>query len=189
MEGAKARVREHTIALIGLMGAGKTTIGRRLAQALHMPFKDADSEIEAAAGRSISEIFEDFGEPQFRDGERRVIARLLDGPPHVLATGGGAFMHEETRDIMSQKSISVWLRADLDLLVKRVSRRNHRPLLKNRDPHTVMQALMEERYPVYAKADVIVDTNDAPHDNVVRAVIKSIDDYLSAGGNGADGNE
>lgn len=161
----------RSIVLVGLMGAGKTTVGRRLAAALKLPFVDADSEIEKAAGKSIQEIFAEHGEAYFRDGERRVIARLLDEAPQVLATGGGAFMNAATREKIKERGISVWLRADLQLLLKRVLKRSHRPLLKQTDPGAVMERLMEERYPIYATADLIVDSQDAPHDLVVKEII------------------
>jgi len=158
------------IVLVGLMGAGKTTIGRRLAARLGLPFLDADAEIESAAGMSIEEIFARHGEAHFRAGERRVIARLLTGAPVVLATGGGAFMDPETRSLIKEMALSIWLRADLDLLLKRVAKRNNRPLLKTGDPREVMTRLMSLRYPVYAEADMTVDTVDGPHDNVVRMI-------------------
>lgn len=164
----------RSIVLIGLMGAGKTTIGRRLASQLGLPFYDADHEIEAAAGCSVAEIFERHGEPAFRDGERRVIARLLDGPQHVLATGGGAFMNLQTRELIRDKGLSVWLRADLDLLMERVSRRQNRPLLRTGDPRATMEKLMNDRYPIYAEADVVVDSTGAPHDHIVQDVIRAI---------------
>jgi shikimate kinase len=171
----------RTIVLVGLMGAGKSCIGRRLAQQLNMPFVDADREIEAAAGCTIPEIFEQHGERLFRDGERRVILRLLEGPPHVLATGGGAFMDPETRAAIRAKAIAIWLRADLDLLVKRVSRRNDRPLLKGVDPREKLAALMEERYPVYAEADIVVDSIDAPPEETVATMRCALQAYLEAG--------
>jgi shikimate kinase len=139
---------KRSIVLVGLMGAGKSTVGRRLAAALHLPFHDADHEIETAAGCSITDFFERYGEPAFRDGERRIIARLLEGPRHILATGGGAFMDPTTRAIIRARGLSIWLRADLDLLMARVSKRQTRPLLKTGDPRATMSRLMEERYPV-----------------------------------------
>jgi shikimate kinase len=166
--------RQRSIVLIGLMGAGKTTIGRRLAGALRLPFHDADAEIELAAGCSVAEFFERFGEAAFRDGERRVIARLLDGPRHVLATGGGAFMAPDTRELIREKGLSIWLRADLDLLMERVSRRQTRPLLKSPDPRAVMQRLMTERYPVYAQADLVIDSRGGPHDAIVAEIVKAM---------------
>jgi shikimate kinase len=157
------------------MGAGKSTVGRRLAERLRMPFRDADAEIEAAAGRSIAELFQDFGETYFRDGERRVIKRLLKGPPHVLATGGGAFLDLRTRKLIRRRALSVWLKADLDVLTERVMRRDHRPLLRNGDPRSVMARLIEERYPVYAEADIIVETGIGPHEDVVRRILKALE--------------
>ncbi len=168
---------ERTIVLVGLMGVGKTTVGRRLAHLLHLPFVDADHAIEEAAGCSVSEIFARFGEPAFRDGERRVIARLLEGPRHVLATGGGAYMDPRTRAAIKARGVSVWLRADLDLLMERVGRKGHRPLLQNGDPRATMKRLIAERYPVYAEADIVVDSRDGPHDRVVRAIIHALEEY------------
>ncbi len=163
----KAPLNDRTIALVGLMGAGKSTVGRRLSQALAMPFRDADSEIEAAAGRSISDIFETFGEEAFRDGERRVIARLLDEPPHVLATGGGAFIDDETRRLINDRAISVWLKADVEVLAKRVARRDTRPLLTGKDPLEVLRAHALARYDVYATAHIVVETGDTAHQTAV----------------------
>jgi shikimate kinase len=163
-----------TVALVGLMGAGKTSIGRRLAQRLGLPFVDADAEIEAAAGTSIEEIFLRHGEAAFRDGERRVIARLLDGPPHVLATGGGAIMDPSTRALLRARAITVWLRADLDLMLARVARRNNRPLLKGGDPRAVLEALIAERYPVYAEADITVDSVDGPPEATLERVLAAL---------------
>ena len=167
-----------SIVLIGLMGAGKSAIGRRLAARLGLPFIDADSEIEKAAGGSIEDIFEAHGEAAFRDGERRVIARLLKGRKHVLATGGGAFMSDQTRKVIHEFGISVWLRADLDLLVERTSRRRNRPLLKQGNPREILARLIEERYPVYAGADAIVDGANVPPENMVDRVIAALRDYL-----------
>ena len=163
-----------TIALVGLMGVGKSSIGRRLAAVLGMPFKDADAEVEAAAGRSVAEIFEQFGEGAFRDGERLVIARLLDEGPHVLATGGGAFVNAETRALIKQKAISLWLKADLEILARRVGRKDSRPLLIGRDPVEVLNAQAAERYPAYGEADIIVETGDTAHHIAVDAIIKAL---------------
>ncbi|HEV2551934.1 MAG TPA: shikimate kinase [Stellaceae bacterium] len=163
-----------TIALVGLMGVGKTSIGRRLAQRLDLPFVDADAEIEAAAGTSIEEIFQRHGEAAFRDGERRVMARLLDAPPGVLATGGGAFMDTSTRALLRSHAITVWLRADLEVMLARVARRTNRPLLKTGDPRAVLERLVAERYPVYAEADVTVDSIDGPPDATVERVIAAL---------------
>jgi shikimate kinase len=165
---------ERSIVLVGLMGAGKSTVGRRLASVLRLPFHDADQEIETAAGCSISDFFERYGEPAFRDGERKVIARLLAGPRHVLATGGGAFMDPTTRALIKAEGLSVWLRANIDLLMERVTKRPTRPLLKNDDPRGTMERLMAERYPVYAEADITVDSNGGPHDTVVQHILSQL---------------
>ncbi|MBX3502453.1 MAG: shikimate kinase [Alphaproteobacteria bacterium] len=170
----------RTVALVGLMGAGKSAIGKRLAQRLGLPFVDADTEIEAAAGCSIEEFFERFGEAAFRAGERRVIQRLLDGPPHVLATGGGAFMDPLTRAVMREKATTIWLRADLNVLFERVSRRTNRPLLKNGDPRGTLERLMAVRYPVYAEADLVVDSRDAPADRTAEEVHAALMRHVGA---------
>jgi len=164
----------RTVVLVGLMGAGKSAIGRRLATRLGLPFVDADREIEAAAGCTIEDIFERFGEPAFRAGERRVILRLLAEPVHVLATGGGAFIDAEIRAAVKARGISVWLHADLELLVRRVSRRTDRPLLKRGDPREVLERLMAARYPVYAEADVVVESLDGPPEAMVETVVAAI---------------
>ena len=164
----------RTVVLVGLMGVGKTSVGRRLAKALDLPFKDADAEIEQAAGRTISEIFAERGEAEFRAGERRVIARLLRGPPLVLATGGGAFIDVETRRLIKETAVSVWLRADIEVLVRRVKRRDTRPLLRDQDPKAVLERLAAERYPVYAEADLTVETNESPHDAAVAAILAAL---------------
>lgn len=171
-------LRARTITLVGLMGVGKSSVGRRLANALDLPFKDADVEIEAAAGRSIPDIFAEMGEPAFREGERRVIARLLENPPHVLATGGGAFMNDETRALIKERSISVWLKADLEVLVRRVSRKDSRPLLSGKNPLAVLTELAEKRYPVYAEADITVETGDTAHHVTVDQVIRALTRHL-----------
>jgi len=163
-----------TIALVGLMGVGKSSIGRRLAAALDMPFRDADTEIEAAAGRGIPEIFAQFGEAFFRDGERRVIARLLDDPPHVLATGGGAFTDEDTRRLIREKAVSVWLKADLAVLAARVGRRDTRPLTSGKDPLAVLEEQARARYPHFATADIVVETGEVAHQVTVDAVIAAL---------------
>lgn len=165
---------ERSIVLVGLMGAGKSTVGRRLAAALRLPFHDADQEIETAAGCSISDFFDRYGEAAFRDGERKVIRRLLDGPRHVLATGGGAFMDPTTRALIKEKGLSVWLRANIDLLMERVTKRPTRPLLKNDDPRATMERLMAERYPIYAEADITVDSNGGPHDAIVQQILSQL---------------
>lgn len=165
---------ERPIVLIGLMGVGKTTVGRRLAQRLGLSFVDADEEIEEAAGMTVSEIFERFGEPYFRDGERRVIARLIDGNPKVIATGGGAFMNEQTRALILERATAVWLEADIEVLVERVRRRDTRPLLKGRDPRDVLRDLAKLRNPVYALAPIHVRSQPSPHDATVKAILKAL---------------
>ena len=173
MSAAPPRPRK-TIALIGLMGSGKSSVGKRLAAALHLPFKDADAEIEAAAGRSITEIFAAYGEAAFRDGERRVIARLLSGARHVLATGGGAFCQTETRAILKSDALTVWLKADVEVLARRVGRKDTRPLLKDKDPLEVLRAQAEVRHPFYAQADIIVETGEGPHQDSVAQVMQAL---------------
>ncbi len=170
---------DRTVALVGLMGAGKTTIGRRLANALELPFADADDAIVDAAGKSVQDIFAEHGECEFRRGERQVIARLLAGPVHVLATGGGAFIDPRTREIMKERAISIWLKAPLDVLMRRVTKRDHRPLLKEDDPQAVMQRLMDERYPIYAEADIIIETGAGPHNSAVTAIIDALRGYVA----------
>ena len=171
-------LRARTITLVGLMGVGKSSVGRRLANALDLPFKDADVEIEAAAGRSLPDLFAEMGEPAYREGERRVIARRLENPPHVRATGGGAFMNDETRALIKERSISVWLKADLEVLVRRVSRKDSRPLLSGKDPLAVLTELAEKRYPVYAEADITVETGDTAHHVTVDQVIRALTRHL-----------
>ncbi|MDO9369453.1 MAG: shikimate kinase [Sphingopyxis sp.] len=174
-----ASIRDRSIVLVGLMGSGKSTIGRRLAQRLGMPFADADDEVERAADMTISDIFERFGEAHFRDGERRVIARLLAGKPMVLATGGGAFINAETRRLILQDSLCVWLDADIPTLVERVARRSHRPLLKGRDPGEVLRDLAAIRNPIYAEAHVRVSSASTPHDYTVRAIMEAVSQWKS----------
>ncbi len=172
--GGASLAAPRTIALVGLMGAGKSCIGRLLATALDLPFVDADKEIEAAAGCSVEDIFAAHGEAAFRDGERRVIARLLTQPKMVLATGGGAFMDPETRRLILDRATSVWLRADVDLLLRRTARRNNRPLLKRGDPREILARLIKERYPVYAEADVVVDSVDGPPEMTLARVLDGL---------------
>jgi shikimate kinase len=174
LNAAKTHIAGRGIVLVGLMGAGKSSIGRRLAARLGVPFVDTDSEIEASAGCTISEIFARHGEAAFRDGERRVIARLLEMPAQVMATGGGAFMDPETRAAVKRHGISVWLRAELEVLVRRCARRGGRPLLDQGDPATVLGKLMEARYPVYAEADIVVDSSDGPHEAVVEQILTQL---------------
>jgi shikimate kinase len=164
-----------TLVLIGMMGAGKTSVGRRLAGVLSVPFRDADAEIEAAAGCTITEIFERFGEPEFRTGERKVISRLLLEPPHVLATGGGAFMDSETREKIKESATSVWLKADIELLLERVARKDNRPLLRNTDSREALTRLLHEREPVYAQADITVQSDGGPHEMVVKRILNALE--------------
>jgi shikimate kinase len=157
------------------MGAGKSTVGRRLAVRMHLPFVDADSEIEAAAGMSITEIFERFGEAHFRDGERRVIARLIDGTPKIIATGGGAFINDETRALILESALAIWLDANPAILAERVKRRDTRPLLRDRDPRQVLEDLAKIRNPIYALAPIRVPSHNAPHEMTVAAILKALD--------------
>ncbi|MBI5261035.1 MAG: shikimate kinase [Bradyrhizobium sp.] len=172
----------RSIVLVGMMGAGKSTIGRRLAARLHLPFVDADTEIEAAAGMKIPEIFELHGEPHFRDGEARVIARLLEGGPAVLATGGGSFMREETRQRIKAKAVSIWLRADAEVIMRRVRRRSDRPLLQTADPEGTVARLLSEREPVYQNADLTISSRDVPHDKIVEECIEALRSHLCGTG-------
>jgi shikimate kinase len=164
----------RTVALVGLMGVGKSTVGRKLAEQLGAPFVDSDEEIEKAAGLSVQEIFDRLGEPEFRRGERRVIERLVNGPPIVLATGGGAYMDPETRALLKEKATTVWLRADLDTIWKRVSRRDTRPLLKKDNPKQVLAELNAARAPVYAEADIVIDSGDGPSTIAVKAIREAL---------------
>ena len=168
---------DRGIVLIGLMGAGKSSVGKLLANRLGLAFHDADDEIEKAAGFTIEDYFELHGEAAFREGERQVIARLLDGPPHVLATGGGAFMDSRTRAAILKRSVSIWLKTDLDILVQRVMRRNNRPLLKRGNPREIMAELIAERDPVYAKADLTITSMHEPHEEVVERIITALKDH------------
>src|SRR5436853_2981840 len=168
----------RSVVLVGMMGAGKSTIGRRLSARLRMPFVDADTEIEAAAGMSITDIFENHGEGHFRDGEARVIARLLDSGSVVLATGGGAFMREETRARIADKAVSIWLKADADTIMKRVRRRADRPLLQTADPEGTVTRLLTEREPVYGHADLTIASRDVPHDRIVDETIETLRAHL-----------
>jgi len=178
----RARIREalaaRSIVLIGLMGAGKTAVGKRLANQLDLPFTDADSEIELAAGQTVSDIFAEHGEPYFRQGESRVIARLLQAGPQVLATGGGAYMDARTRANIKARGISIWLKAELPVLLHRVRRRDNRPLLTSGDPDKVMRELMKKRYPIYAEADIPVESRDLPHDVIVADVVEALARWL-----------
>ena len=164
----------QSIVLVGLMGVGKSTVGRRLARRLGLPFVDADAEIEAAAGMTVAEIFDRFGEPHFRDGERRVIARLIDGRAKVIATGGGAFIHDATRALILAETLAVWLDADVAVLADRVARRDTRPLLRARDPLAVLSELARVRNPVYAQAPLRIASHRSPHEATVGAILKAI---------------
>jgi shikimate kinase len=166
---------DKTLVLVGMMGAGKTSVGRRLAGTLGVPFRDADAEIELAAGCTINEIFERFGEPAFRAGERKVIARLLTEPPHVLATGGGALMDADTRARIHETAISVWLKAPIELLLERVTRKDTRPLLRNTDNRTALERLLREREPLYAQADLTIESDEGPQDAVVKRILAALD--------------
>jgi shikimate kinase len=184
-ETAAARIRDglgqRAIVLVGMMGVGKTSVGKRLAARLDLPFVDADAAIEHAAGLSVPEIFAAHGEPYFRDGERRVIARLLADGPCVLATGGGAFMNAQTRAAIARKGVSIWLRADIDVLMRRVRRRSNRPLLQNGDPEATVRRLLAEREPVYALADLAIHSREAPHDAIVEEALAALAGLLAAG--------
>ena len=170
-----AKLGQRSIVLVGMMGAGKSSVGKRLAQALDLPFKDADEEIERAAGLSIPDIFALRGESEFREGERRVIARLLDDPPHILATGGGAFVNPDTRALVrSKNAVSIWLKADPEVLARRVGRKDNRPLLRGKDPRQVLSELLAAREPAYSQADVIVESNDGPHQHTVDAILAAL---------------
>jgi len=171
----------RSVVLVGMMGAGKSTVGRRLSGRLGLPFLDADIEIEAAAGMSIPDIFETHGEPHFRDGEARVIARLLDSGPAVLATGGGAFMREETRGRIRAKAVSIWLKADADIIMRRVKRRADRPLLQTEDPEATVGRLMREREPVYQHADLTIWSRDVPHEKIVDECVDALHALLCGG--------
>jgi shikimate kinase len=166
-----------TIVLVGLMGVGKTTVGRRLAKRMDCGFIDSDQEIEIAAGMSIADIFEKYGEEEFRSGERRVIARLLDGEPQVVATGGGAFINTETRALIKASGLSIWLDADIDVLVERTGRRNTRPLLKEGDPEEILRALAQSRSPIYAEANIKVTSSVGPHEKVVDTILSALKAY------------
>lgn len=165
---------DRPIVLVGLMGVGKSTVGKRLAVRLDIPFVDADHEIEEAAGLAIPEIFDRYGESYFRDGERRVIARLVDGQPKVIATGGGAFMQDETRELILEKSLAIWLDADISVLAHRVGKRDNRPLLRGKDPATVLTELAAIRNPVYALAPIHIRSQPAPHDITVDKILNAL---------------
>jgi shikimate kinase len=177
-EALRVRLGPRSVVLVGMPGSGKTSIGRRLAQRLRLPFIDADSEIETAAGMSIADIFAKHGEPYFRDGEVRVIARLLESGPAVIATGGGAFMNSDTRALVRDRGISVWLKTDIALLLRRVKRKGDRPLLKGKDAEATLKRLLAEREKTYAEAEVVVTSREGPHDGVVEAIIEALERRL-----------
>lgn len=177
-----ASLSRRSIVLVGMMGAGKSSVGRKLASKLALAFVDADAEIEAAAGMSIPDIFETRGEAEFRAGEARVIARLLETGPQVLATGGGAFMNSDTRAAIRAKGVSIWLRADFDVLMKRIKRRSDRPMLKTDDPAATLRALIAQRYPVYAEADITIDSRDVLHDVIVDEILDALRAYFAHAG-------
>jgi shikimate kinase len=167
---------KRTVALVGMMGAGKSSVGRRLGECLRVPFRDADLEIEKAAGRSIADIFEAYGEPAFRDGERKVMQRLLGAPPHVLATGGGALLDTLTRALIAEHAVSVWLRASLETLLARVERRDTRPLLRKGEPRDILARLMAEREPLYATSQIVIDVGEEPHAAAVERIVAALRD-------------
>jgi shikimate kinase len=176
------RLGHRSIVLVGMMGVGKSSIGRRLAARLGVPFVDADAEIETAAGMSIADIFARHGEADFRSGEARVIARLLEGGPQVLATGGGAVMNAETRAAIKAKGVSIWLCADFDVLMRRINKRkNDRPMLMTADPAATLRQLLAEREPVYAQADITVQSREVPHDAIVGEIMRALADFLRTG--------
>jgi shikimate kinase len=181
VEHVLAHLGSRCVVLVGMMGAGKTSIGRRLAHAIRLPFVDADLEIEKAANLSIPEIFEHYGEAHFREGERRVVARLLADGPSVLATGGGAFMCEETRRLCRQNGVTIWLKANVSVLLERVRKKGNRPLLNHPDPEGVMRRLLEEREPVYALADIAIASREGPHQALVAEIIAALDAHLTGG--------
>jgi shikimate kinase len=179
VERVVSRLGNRSIVLVGMMGAGKSSIGRRLANLLHLPFVDADAEIERAANLSIPEIFEKHGEAHFREGEQRVLARLLASGPAVVATGGGAFMSQETRQRCRESGVSIWLRADVPVLMERVRKKGNRPLLNNSDPEGAMRRLLKEREPVYREADITIASREGPHQAVVGEIIAALDAHLA----------
>lgn len=178
IERVLSRLGSRCIVLVGMMGAGKTSIGRRLANLLHLPFIDADGEIEKAANQSIPEIFTNYGEAHFREGERRVLARLLLSGAAVLATGGGAFMCEETRRRCRESGVTIWLKADVSVLLERVRKKGNRPLLDHADPEGAMRGLLAEREPIYALADLAIASREGPHQMLVSEIVAALDTYL-----------
>ncbi|NNE57401.1 MAG: shikimate kinase [Hellea sp.] len=185
MRPVNRALRARPIALVGLMGVGKTTVGRRLSRRLGMPFYDSDEEIEQASGRTVAGYFRDHGEEDFRAGERRVIERILDGRPLVLATGGGAFIPDETRAILNERAVTIWLKGDFETIMERVSRKDTRPLLKVEDPRARMRELMDMRYPIYAKAHITVPIAKGPHIRTVNKVVRYLDRHIKDSQRGA----
>ncbi|MCO6386303.1 MAG: shikimate kinase [Aliihoeflea sp.] len=179
IEHVRARIGTRTLVLVGLMGAGKTSVGRKVAQALQLPFADSDHEIESVSRMTVPELFEAYGEVEFRALEQRVVTRLIADGPAVIATGGGAFMNADTRAAIRAHAISIWLKADLDTLMERVARRQNRPLLKTPDPRAMMRKLMEDRYPVYAEADLTVTSRDARHTVIAGEIIEAVNAKLN----------
>ncbi|MGQ2909939.1 MAG: shikimate kinase [Aliihoeflea sp.] len=179
VERVRAGIGTKTLVLVGLMGAGKTSVGRKLAQTLQLPFADSDHEIESVSRMTVPELFEAYGEVEFRALEQRVVTRLIADGPAVIGTGGGAFMNADTRAAIRANGISIWLKADLDTLMDRVARRQNRPLLKNSDPRAVMRKLMEDRYPVYGEADVTIVSRDARHGTIAAEIIEAVDARLA----------
>jgi shikimate kinase len=177
-ESVRTRLGRRCIVLVGMMGAGKTSIGRRLANVLHLPFLDADGEIEKAANLTIPEIFAHYGEAHFREGERRVVARLLASGPAVIATGGGAYMAEETRALCRERGVTIWLKADVGVLLERVRKKGNRPLLEGSDPEGVMRRLLAEREPIYARADITIASREGPHNVLVAEILGELDAFL-----------
>ena len=170
---------ERPVVLVGLMGAGKSTVGRRLAKRLGLPFVDSDAEIEEAAGRSAADLFERYGEDDFRDGERRLVARLIDGTVRVIATGGGAFVDPHTRQLLNEHAITVWLDAPIEVLAERTGRRNSRPLLRTGNRSAILERLAQQRHPMYAEAHIHVRSSGGAHSDVVEAIVVALDEYLA----------
>ena len=178
--GALARRIDRPIVLVGMMGVGKSSVGRKLATLLGLPFVDADTEIERAHRQSIGEIFETFGEPYFRDGERRVIARLMEDGPGIIATGGGAFVQDETRELVLREGIAIWLDADIETLVDRTTRKDTRPLLRNGDPREILGRLKRQREPYYSQAPIHILSEARPHQHTIDKILQALDTWLSS---------
>lgn len=179
-DALRARLGRRAVVLVGMPGSGKSSIGRRLAQWLGLPFADADAEIEQAAGMSVTDIFASRGEAEFRAGEARVIARLINERPRVIATGGGAFMNPETRALIGARAVSIWLKAEIPVLLRRVKRKSDRPLLHAADPEAALRRLLSERESAYAEADIVIPSHEGPHEAVVDAIVAALDRRLAA---------